>query len=371
MKPFRAATALSLALSIVACRTFAPAELPAPGELVEVAASPDLLWTGLAISPTGRKFVSFPRWGEPIPFSVAEVMEDGSLRPYPDETWNSWTPESGSAPVQRWVCVQALHFDGDGRLWVLDPGSPGFGGVIPGAAKLVQIDVHAGRAVRQIVFDASVAPPHSYLNDVRVDADREFAYVTDSAAGAIVVVDLAQGVARRVLEGHPSVAAEPISITVEGVPLVMPNGEPPRVASDGIALDRRGAYLYWQALTGRTLYRIPTALLRDESLSPARLASEVVRLGETVVTDGMEIDEHDNVYFTAIESDAIVVRRRSGVVETLVRDARLAWPDSLAWGPDGALYVTTAQIHRSALVRGAGTRPSEPYRILKLAPAGW
>jgi hypothetical protein len=37
--------------------------------------------TGVTVSEQGRIFVNFPRWTEDSPVSVAEVMQDGSLRP--------------------------------------------------------------------------------------------------------------------------------------------------------------------------------------------------------------------------------------------------------------------------------------------------
>src|SRR3954463_10632295 len=57
---------------------------------LEEAASFSHQATGVACSPDGRVFVNFPRWTEDAPVSVAEVMKDGTLRPYPDEEWNTW-----------------------------------------------------------------------------------------------------------------------------------------------------------------------------------------------------------------------------------------------------------------------------------------
>src|ERR1700710_414524 len=66
--------------------------------------------TGVAISADGRRFVNFPRWTEDAPVSVAEVMKDGSLYPYPDVRWNSWRNSKASElPVSDYfVCVQSI-----------------------------------------------------------------------------------------------------------------------------------------------------------------------------------------------------------------------------------------------------------------------
>ncbi len=42
--------------------------------------------TGVTVSKWGRIVVNFPRWTEDSPVSVAEVMKDGGLRPYPSES---------------------------------------------------------------------------------------------------------------------------------------------------------------------------------------------------------------------------------------------------------------------------------------------
>ena len=83
----------------------------------------------------------------------------------------------------------------------------------------------------------------------------------------------------------------------------------------------------------------------------------------------MEADAAGNVYFTALEQDALVVRRPDGRLETLATDPRLSWPDSLAWGADGALFVATSQIHLTPMVHGNATMPETPYLVLRLRPA--
>src|SRR3954467_483347 len=46
--------------------------------------------TGVTVAPDGRIFVNFPRWNEDAPLSAAELMPDGSTRPYPAAEWNPW-----------------------------------------------------------------------------------------------------------------------------------------------------------------------------------------------------------------------------------------------------------------------------------------
>ncbi|MBL8764666.1 MAG: SMP-30/gluconolactonase/LRE family protein [Phycisphaerae bacterium] len=366
-----AASALLLSAACLAGCVAVARDLPvAKGRMEPVARSDGYQWTGLAISRSGRMFASFPRWNEPFASSVVELRRDGAWAPFPNEAWNRWNPADTAGAPSHWVCVQSVYIDRGDRLWVLDPGSPRMQGVIRGGAKLVQFDLTNDRAQRTIIFDEQAAPAGSYLNDVRIDTARDFAYITDSGLGAIVVIDLRTNVARRLLGGHYSTQAEPIDLTVEGRALVKGDGTPLRVHADGIALDAQGDYLYYQALTGRTLYRVPTSVLRDPTLEPYQVANAVQRLGATVATDGMEIDDAGNVYFTAFERDAIVARRPDGTLVDVAVDPRLSWPDTLAFGPQGYLYVTTAQINRTPWFKGNLSMPASPYYILKTAPLG-
>lgn len=307
--------------------------------------------TGVAVSRSGRVFVNFPRWrGEPET-PVAEVLADGSTRPYPPD-------EKARGSL---VSVQSVHVDAADRLWILDPANPGLpqSGVVLGEAKLVRVDLATDAVARVYRFDGNTAPEDSYLNDVRVDVAGDIAYLTDSALGALIVLDLRTGAARRVLEGHPSVEAEEgVVPVVGGEPWTAPFGIVPQVKSDGIALSPDGRWLYWHAVTGRTLWRAPARDLRPET---------VERVATTSCVDGMEMDAAGDLYLTAIEHDAIERVSREGAIHTIVRDPRIQWPDSIAIGPDRTLYVACSQIHLMRLFNWGYSPRTEPYAVYRVA----
>ena len=307
--------------------------------------------TGVTVGRDDRIFVNFPRWTEDSPVSVAELMKDGSIKPFPDEAWNSFRNvlKNKVSPQDHWVCVQSVTADHDGNLWVLDPASPAISGVLPGGAKLVKIDLGTNTVTETIAFDETVAPPYSYLNDVRFSPDDQTAYITDSGLkGALVVVDLKSGAAKRLLEGHPTVMPEKdVVVHADGKELRRPDGRTAEFASDGIELSEDGKHLYWQALTGKTLYRIPTDALHDAKMSNEALATKIERVGENGVADGLWIDKGGTMYISALEEDSIKMRKRDKV-ETLIRDKRLRWPDTFAESSDGMIYVTASRIQDSA-----------------------
>jgi len=66
-----------------------PAELPTGrvGQLETVATFNGSMPTGVTVAHNGRIFVNFPRWGDPVPFTVAE-LKNGNAVAYPNTEIN-------------------------------------------------------------------------------------------------------------------------------------------------------------------------------------------------------------------------------------------------------------------------------------------
>jgi sugar lactone lactonase YvrE len=344
-----AAVALVAAGKAIAAARAAAADASGQGALTRVA-SFDPQVTGVTVSADGRRFVNFPRWTEDAPISVAEVLPGGRLQAYPDAEWNAWrNAKAARMPVDRhFVCVQSVVADRHGALWVVDAAAPGNEKILPGGPKLVRIDLATDRVTRVIPFGEDVALQGSYLNDLRVSPDGRTGYITDSGSrGAIIVVDLESGRAFRALDGHSSTQPEKdVTVRTDGRALVRPDGRAPMFAADGIALSNDGQTLYFQALTGRTLYAIDTAMLTR--LEPHTDVGAAVRtVGTTCVADGMWISGADTLYLTS-PTDNSVKRWNGRELEIVVQDVRLRWPDTMSEGPDGTLYVTASHIQDAA-----------------------
>src|SRR5215211_3259149 len=107
--------------------------------------------TGITVSPTGRIFVCYPKWGDEVPATVTE-LRDGHAIAYPDERWNR---PSGDDDPEALVSVQSVVVDPADRLWILDPASPMFQPTKPGGPKMVCVDPASDRVVQTIVFQGT------------------------------------------------------------------------------------------------------------------------------------------------------------------------------------------------------------------------
>lgn len=378
------ALAAAIALPLTGCTTGSGQATDDRGvQPTIIAESPDRQWTGVAwIGSSGEVIVNYPRWTDEYTNAVERIRfaEDGSVRrmAWPDKAMNIVDDPASlteSELREKLVAVQAVHTDRKGRIWILDTGNPRFAGVIDGAPKLIMVNPTTGRVERTYAFDTDIARENTYLNDVRIDSRYERAYITDSGIGGLIVVDLDTGDARRVLDGHPSTLAEPdFTPIIGGRAFVDPqSGQPPQIHADGIALSPDGRHLYWQALTARTLYRLPTRILADFDLDDSQIAAEIENLGRTVMTDGMAFDGRGNLYFSALELDAVVYRTPTGEIRTLWSSPTLAWPDTFSYDAvRDVLYVTTAQIHRMPGRAGPSMPwpPAEPFRVFRFELSG-
>ncbi|MBC6612265.1 SMP-30/gluconolactonase/LRE family protein [Hymenobacter sp. BT507] len=338
-----------------------------PLQIVAAFREPQIV--GVAVLPDGRVFGDFPRWDNNPVFPIAEVGTNNSLKPYPNAAWCTWNETVRNEPQKHWICPQSVYADRAGMLWVLDPASPGLKATVPGGPKLVKIDPKTNTVVQNIAFSESVAPRKSYLNDVRVDTQQNYAYITESGEGSLVVVDLGSGKARRLLVKHPSMVGDTtLNIKADGKLLVDPTGKQGQFNADGIALSQDGQYLYWKPLTSYALYRIKTEALRNASLNDAQLAAQIEDLGKVPACDGMILDAQNNLYLTAFEDHSIKRRTSAGKIETVVQDPRLEWPDTFAFSADGTtLYVTNSAIHKTPnWSKGVGQQ-DQPYHIFKMS----
>lgn len=335
----------------------APAEAPkaaAPeGAKLQLVAAFDHQVTGVAVAKDGRIFVNFPRWTEDSPISVGE-LKNGKVVPYPDPDWNSWrnARQDEITPQDHFVCVQSVVADGNGYLWVLDPAAPAMEQIVKGGPKLVQIELASNRVVKVYPFDERVAPPGTYLNDIRFSPDGEWGYVTDSGRGAILVINLKSGEIRRLLDGVSSTQPEKgVLVHIGGKPLRRPDGKAPTFAADGITLSPNGSTLFWQAISSYTLHSVSTAALRDPALTPEQLEEEVRKAGGTVIADGLWTSSKGQIFVTSPEDNSVKLRVAEGKLVDVVKDKRLNWPDSLAEGPDGSIFVTASAIPDSRMFK--------------------
>lgn len=364
----RATSLLAALLSGIAAAGPSAAARAEPARLERVAAFQHQV-TGVAVGRDGRIFVNFPRWTEDTAVSVAE-LKGGRLVPYPDEGWNGWrnARKDEVAPDRHWVCVQSVVADGRGNLWVLDPAAPAMEQIVKGGPKLVRIDLATDKVVQTIPFDERVAPTGSYLNDIRFSPDGKWGYVTESGRGAILVVDLEGGSVRRVLDGVSSTQAEKgVVVQIDGKTLRRPDGKALSFAADGLALSPDGETLYWQAITGRTLYSVPTAALRDAALGTAELERQVAKAGSTVIADGLWMSSKGRFYVTSPEDSSVKLREADGRLVTAAQDPKLRWPDSMAEGPDGAIYVTASHIPDNRMFK-LGAPVATPSALFRFMP---
>ncbi|MFC9285121.1 L-dopachrome tautomerase-related protein [Streptomyces sp. NPDC057052] len=330
--------------------------------------------TGVTVSRTGRVFVSFPRWGDDVSFSVAEIR-GGKAVAYPNPEVNR--PDI-NRPSHHFLGVQSVVVDAAERLWVVDTGRIEWADALGGGPKLVAVDLATDKVVRTIVLPPSVAGPRSFVNDVRFDLTRGYAYLTDATPdgpNGLIVVHLATGTSWRCLDDAPAV--RPVAgfvPTVEGRPMLNhPDAASPatplNIGADGIALSPGGEWLYFCPLSSRRLYAVRTVDLIRPGSGAMTSSVPVHDLGVKGMSDGLETDEAGRVYGGDLEDNAIVRRGTDGSFHTLVRDDRLVWADTLSVGYDRHLYVIANQLNRQAAYNGGVDLRVKPYGLYRF-PVG-
>ena len=161
--------------------------------------------TGVTVSENGRIFANFPRWRKGVPFSVVEVMPDGTYEPYPNKVWNSWEIHL-EIVIDKFIAVQSVVTNKD-KLYVLETGNPIFKGIAT-SPRVYVFDLNTNRLVNTIIIEASVIKSNSYINDLRIDSRNGNIYFTDSGAPGLIILHGNTNKFSRVLDSHLFTKAE-------------------------------------------------------------------------------------------------------------------------------------------------------------------
>jgi len=328
-----------------------------PDTALEVVAELPTPPGNIAVSSDGRVFVSLHPEARPS-LTLVELV-GGQARPWP------------SAEAQRrFHDVLGIRIDARNRLWTLDNGGHGVH-----TAKLTGFDVASGAAVAEIILDQTVAGLGSHLNDLQVTADGSTIFIADASffgqKPALVVVDVASGHARRLLQEHASVVPEKFIPVVQGRVMEAFGLVAIRPGVDSIALSRDGEWLYYAPITSQHLYRIKTSALRDAGLDEAQLAGQVETLPVKTMADGITTDNEGYVYLSDLEHSAIVrYQPETGAMSTLIKTEKLRWPDGFSFGPDNWLYVTGSSLQTVIGQPPSSIAAHAPYQVFRFQPGG-
>lgn len=314
-----------------------------------------VLMQGAKVDARGNLYVSTARWGgKEVPATLSKlVKKDGQwkLQPFPSREMNDIANPRGLK------AVLGFEIDRNDVMWILDQGHVAGAPSGPGDEKLIGWDLRAGREVARYEFtQADSDRTCSFLNDVAVDNDAGAVYISDSGIfckplkGGLIVYDIKANKARRVLSAPEWVNDEAYTFRIHGREVLKPKEgqpNPMRTGADGIALSGDKKTLYWTNLTGNRLLALPTALIRDFTASEDAV-KKAVQVVATLPsnTDGMTADRDNNLYMTALGLNGIMKRdAKTGRVSTLVASEQISWPDTLAWGPGGWLYLVSNHLH--------------------------
>ena len=327
-----------------------------PSSALEVVATLNDAPGNIAVSSSGRIFITLHPEGRPESIKVAELV-NGKLEPFPNAEFQQ--PHGSGRPY--FNTVFSLRIDGQNRLWALDAGFHGLR-----TPRLTAFDLES----RELVHDwdmGDVAGVGSDVQDFQVTPDGQFVFLADVSAmalrPALIAYDVRIKEGRRVLEGEPSTVGRNFRIVAGGREMSLFGGlYKLHPGVDSIALDDRDVWVYFGPMSGEQLFRVPAADLR--MASRATIASHVEFFGNKPQSDGLTMDSENSVYIADVEHGSICVLNQKHELRTLIRDeGRIRWPDGLSLTEDGWLYFTDSALPDLMLgpVRGAG--PYFVYRV--------
>ncbi|OMJ89534.1 hypothetical protein SteCoe_8339 [Stentor coeruleus] len=312
--------------------------------------------SGIKINSKGDKFVSIPRWKGNTPATLTKLVVDGDaviFSHFPDIQTN--TPEISQALQS----VLGFEIDLNDNIWALDQGRINNTPIL-GSAKL-NVYASNGTLIANYNLTDVIYPGTSFLNDLVLDLENGFVYITDSGIPinssytirpGIIVLNLNTNKTMRILDSHSSLMPDPsLWITVKGSRVN--TNSPIETGVDGIALSCDKRTLYYTPLSSRYFYSIDTYALRNNA---SDLESYIINLGyRDSASGGILSSKKGRLYMTALEGNSVVYKTPisnknnpygyNTFTTIAMNSSYLVWPDSIGFDNEkGDLYIVANQL---------------------------
>lgn len=289
----------------------------------------------MAITSSNRMFVTMNPLLSPKS-KIFEVKANGEATPYPNDEY-----VTGENSIIK--AVIGIRADSKDNLWLLDMG----------AKQFVVWNTKEEKLVKKLPLPENVVLKTSFLQDFVIDEKHNRLIIADMTQGdlksaptpAFIVINMADGSAKRMAQSHKSMMPE-----MEG-----------GFALNPIAIDPSAEWVYYGALHGKTIYRTPASAFDSEE----KIVAGIEKFGVKSFCDGIAVDGNQNVYVTNIEEQAIAVSNKEGFKNIAMLPKGQTWPDGLYIGNDGHIYSTVDQLNRVPALNKGKDDSKPPYLIIK------
>ena len=318
----------------------------------EIVAEMNIRPGNVTASKDGRVFTTIHPLISPK-VQLVEITGKSTYEAFPDKSMQN---TAGEPSADKFDTPLGAVIDKDNVLWVIDIG------LNLGVTRLFAFDISRGKEVFRFDFPAEIAPDGSFVQDLAVDKINGWVYLADIADPGILALDIKSKDVRRFRDR--SVQSENIDMIIDGE-IIHFNGAPARVAINPITLSGDNEMLYYGAMNGTTWYGVPARLFR-KGASDYTISQAIKVIGPKPVSDGASTDGEGNHYFTNLQNGGIDVLTREGELKPLLRSPMISWPDNAHFGPDGWLFLTVNQLHKTPAFTARADEGTPPYFILKV-----
>lgn len=260
-----------------------------------------------------------------------------------------------------------------GYMYVIDTGRIG-GKLTLCRAKIVVINLKNDSVVQSYELPENIARDNNFINDIVLDyvgGRMRFAYITDANDSSLIVHDFQTGKSFNLKD--KSMEVEKDKEAMIKINDIVYNFS---VAIDGIAMSPDFKYVYYCALTGLTLYQVPTSSLRKGRIDGVRAVGKKISQSGGIGHGSKRLYYgafgENAVYYWDSEKDMKDQKAKMDMVklvtqEELVRnDKKMQWPDTFGFDNRGWIWFVSNRAQEFYRLDGL-PKDGEPFmRIWKV-----